>query len=1078
MNRGALVGLGLMAVVLGCTPQRLFPDKVGMGVARLTVRNVGNLVSLIEADTRCGFSSEAVRAEREEEGQLGGQGVATWRVNGCELDFPSLTTVSTDCNGVETLVMGKATVTAVKTLRGTLSGNPANPVIPGSPDAIRFEVTATFDKFTVRVTDADNSLTIQDGTVSFVVEPHLAVNAELGVCSIPTGDVSISDVVYDKAHVEVVADGQRFTVDVPFSDYDAQAGKWGERENFIEGTITVWDREVAVPTADDKAGLDPEYDPAKMATALECAEGLKLPVSYECEPLTDQIAEGTARLTVCNFGNLVAIVDADTTCGFSSAAVAGNPQVTGELGAAGGQAVFTISEPCTITLNQPVLVSEDCNGVKTYAQGSITVTGTKTVRGIVSGDPTAPIVPTRRDPAEINVQATFSNFKVTKTDSPHALTIVRGGLSGVMRPRLAKDTTTGACSVATETVEFSELSYDNAEVLLSSEGNNFRARVDGSALNAQSGTKDNVTNHLDGSITVDGERFVVPLDGSGVLDPEFDAVIFENAGSCKPNVVVPPSDAECLLTDKLGEGAARLSVANFGALVQTVEANTSCGFSSEAVKNGVSLTGTVGERGGEALYTISSPCTVTFSAKTEVSRDCNGVVTWVEGTATVTGTKRLRGIRTGDLEQPIVPTTRDPAEISLTATLTDFRVTMSNSNNALTIKAGTLSGKLRPRLALDEETGACSIATPNVEFQDITYSNARLLLSSEGKSFLLDVASASLDAQNGEKDGRQNFLAGTMDVDGKHLLVPLDQSKPVLNPQFDPMAFTTSYACTPHIAIPQSDAECSFHKTLGEGASRLLIQTVGTLASMINTDTDCGFENTFVKLGPDQVEGDDGELGSMHWSIQDCELGQGGQEVYQHDCNGGDLWVSGTASVDASRTVRGIREKMLWLIDSIRPNTRESVDIFLDHVDLTEFTAGYNEPDTGEPKGTLTIHSGTLSALIQPVLAERRSDAGKFDVAPYVVVSISEISNVVVRNVNATLHTEGKTFHVRIDEANLSAFNGSYQGDTNWLTGNIKIDGQTVEFTDIPLNPSFNQQSFNSGYACMDDLMSVIPVNG
>ena len=45
---------------------------------------------------------------------------------------------------------------------------------------------------------------------------------------------------------------------------------------------------------------------------------------------------------------------------------------------------------------------------QTLAQGTVRLTGTKTLHGYVSGDPVEPIVPTTQDPATIDVQADFN----------------------------------------------------------------------------------------------------------------------------------------------------------------------------------------------------------------------------------------------------------------------------------------------------------------------------------------------------------------------------------------------------------------------------------------------------------------------------------------------------------------------------------------------------------------------------------------------------------------------------------------------------------------------------------------------
>ena len=63
------------------------------------------------------------------------------------------------------------------------------------------------------------------------------------------------------------------------------------------------------------------------------------------------------------------------------------------------------------------VTSTDCTGAETTISGRVVVSGTKTLEGIVSGDPNEPIVPTSWDPATINItSAVMDNFAVTSSE--------------------------------------------------------------------------------------------------------------------------------------------------------------------------------------------------------------------------------------------------------------------------------------------------------------------------------------------------------------------------------------------------------------------------------------------------------------------------------------------------------------------------------------------------------------------------------------------------------------------------------------------------------------------------------------
>ena len=127
--------LAAVASAPGCGFQieRYFPDMVGVGVARLTVRNAAKLTGYIADDRACGFESEAVKESYLIEGEVGGFGTLTYTVTDCVLDFGIPSKTDSDCNDTSYFAGGKAVVTAQQRVYGRLTGNPDNPVIPNNP---------------------------------------------------------------------------------------------------------------------------------------------------------------------------------------------------------------------------------------------------------------------------------------------------------------------------------------------------------------------------------------------------------------------------------------------------------------------------------------------------------------------------------------------------------------------------------------------------------------------------------------------------------------------------------------------------------------------------------------------------------------------------------------------------------------------------------------------------------------------------------------------------------------------------------------------------------------------------------
>lgn len=791
----------------GCQLERFFPDQVGVNLARLSVRHVGQVTQLISADTNCGFESQAVKEAVEIQGEVGDIGVGTWSVYKCEIALPEETVLSTDCKGTETRMQGTVVVTAIKTVRGHISGNPENPIIPMEPDAATFEILAEFENHTVIDSSSEARLKVHSGSAYYFAEPHLAVSASQGVCSIPTSEITLRDIIWQNAAVEIDSGTSTFDVDVPKSSFTAQVGRWKNVENQLEGSITVWDTEVNVTELASEEGLDPDYKRNEFLEGFSCHDDLTVPHSYECQDLTPRFAQGVAQLSILTFGNIIKLTEDNTECGFSAPDILDNPTLTGELGFAGGQ----------------------------------------------------------------------------------------------------------------------------------------------------------------------------------------------------------------------------------------------------------------------ARYEISQPCRIEFTEKTNIDQDCLGVQAFATGVLEVTGTKVVSGYRTGSSENPIVPTNRDPAVIHLDVAFHGFSISESDHTNQFFIESGTMSGTATPRTAIDLETGACSIPTPVIHLQDIAYENVSGIIHSDGNQFRLNGVQSSVTGVNGPRDGEENVLTGEVTIDGATFPIPV-QGEPVLDPEYTLEKFTSEYACTENMEIPSSDADCNFSKTLGEGTARLLVQSIGTIAGIINGDDSCGFEAYLVKMLPDEVIGDSGEMGSMTWSIDDCTIGSSSVVIDAEDCNGAQTYIGGYATVDATRTVHGEREKVLFLFDSIIPKEHQAVQLSLDNVELSELVSYSIPGGESEPLGKLTIHSGQLSAVVEPILGERSSEPGSFEVTTPVAV----FSDIKLTNAKATLESEGNLFVLDIADSHLSATNGKWNASTNTLSGTIRVNGSDVSFDQIDLNPDFVQSSFDDSYECNDDLMSVI----
>ncbi|MEW5853568.1 MAG: hypothetical protein AB2A00_32630 [Myxococcota bacterium] len=523
-------------------------DEIAMGVARLTVRNVGAMTTLVNQDATCGFQSPAVLAAAVKEGEVGSPGRVTWTVEGCTIQVPDEMTLSTDCNGRSTMVRGTVTISATRTVEGILTGKLDAPVVPSSSTAATVTIrNAAFSGFSVRVSDSPNSMAMQRGSISAVVAPRLAVGASTGACAISTPNVAFSSIRYGPSTVELTTERGQILAEVTSSDLRATNGVRDEGDNTIAGRMNlaarfameppVPARDVTIPTGDD-GKLDPEYDAARFKASYACTADLATPESYQCADLTPRIVDGAARLTVKTFGTLASVLNVNHECGFFSDAVLNAAQVTGAVGSE-GTAVLTLDN-CHLEFRAGTTVNTDCLDVETQLTGVVVANGTKTIRGRVTGNPQAPIIPTTDEPADFDLTLELENLLVGTSASPNALRVRSGTLTGRMHPRTARSDATGECTITTPMARFQDLTWAQASLAVTGASGTFNVEVASSTLQAVNGTWSGDANALSGSVDTGSATLTVPSDGMG-LDPAFSQDAFDEAWQCAQDLALPVS---------------------------------------------------------------------------------------------------------------------------------------------------------------------------------------------------------------------------------------------------------------------------------------------------------------------------------------------------------------------------------------------------------------------------------------------------------------------------------------------------------------------------------------------------------
>jgi hypothetical protein len=685
---------------------------------------------------------------------------------------------------------------------------------------------------------------------------------------------------------------------------------------------------------------------------------------------------------------------------------------------------------------------------------------------VLTGDPTTPVIPLANDAARIQYEAEVENYSVRLSSADTAATMHTGLMTFDSEIHLALSSSLGVCGIDTAEVTLKEVTVKDATYTIDSGDSEFAVDVPAMALTAQLGVWEDKENFIGGTATV-WETIVDVGALDPVLDPDYEREHFRAGYACKEDLLTPQS-YECPdLSATLANGATRLVLNDIGNLVQAAVKDTRCGFASPSVVDNARITGTVGYDDGEALYNIETPCVIDMPADTFLSRNCLGAQTTGSGKAFIKGSMRQRGRLTGDPAQPVIPTSRDAVEIVFDVSFDGWSVAGDDGKTFIANNGGA-TGRMKPRLAKDRATGACSVPTPVVTFDNVVIKPGTSgTLLKDGLQMGVTFQEGALSAQVGAKDGSENQLTGSVVVDTLGLSGVAVEVTGALDPNYTHDTGIAAFSCAPNMVVPNSDAECSFDGVIAENAARLTIQTAGTLASMINKDDSCGFEDKFgVLIWPTEVLGDVGDPGSMTWDIADCSIDHDVLATYATDCLGGETLVDGSAAfVDVGRTVRGERSTEFLVIDAVIPRERNAVDVSLREVRLTEFTTYAIAAGQDEPAGIMIIHEGMLSGLVQPALGNRADDTSTYDV-PTPVARLSSVK----LTATASLYAQGKTFHFEINDAELLATNGAFLGAENALSGSMSVNGKAYNLGNLALNPTYAPQVFDDAYTCTENL--------
>ena len=1011
-------------------------------------------------------------------------GQVQYEISDCALDFTEQPFISEDCAGKARSMTGKALVSATVTVRGELTGNADEPIIPRSERAIDIMIhDAAVNELSFTSSENSSELILREGSLQFRAGLYSVIDNESGLCELTSGDLFIEGLNLKKLGGEIKSEEGDSYIYISNSELSAQIGRGMQGENFYEGSFEVFDERFEF-TKSESNKLDPDYERKQFEESFACKENYRLPLDTTCtgpSSADEELVANASRAMIQAMLAVGELLESDEVCGGSSENSRASQQSSVAPGISG-----TVTETytrCVINLDSSTKVLENCQKKGSLATGQIVVTGRKVLKGIVTGDTSNPILPTNDYPVDLVFdEIEFRDFGLeteaetssTSTASAQKLFIQNGSLSGTIRPRFAKDTSeTGICSIQTPIADI-RVSLSAVSATLEDEDGMSRAvRLQTGQVQAISGTIDSETNVLTGTVTLDSTTYQFSEDNPLALVPDFTQSKFDESWQCDAELEKPVT-FDCDPTNGVIDGALRLTPGALASIVGILENDSNCGFANVTNRQQATSQGAVGDV-GEQTVSISN-CVLEFTRPTVVSTDCNDDEVIVSGRFEVTGSRTVTGFLTGDAEQPIIPTSRNATDYALNVRFNDFRLEMSDAEiPTLAIPSGQVQFKMLAQFAYSQENRACVLPTPMVRLLDVEFENAQLNILNDEQTAGVLILSSDIQADT----STVNQLAGTVTTSVATYQVPIDGG--ALNPDFDLASFRASYECNQDLTTVTDDQICSFREALAGPVARLLTSLVAEAVSQASSDTTCGFTSPMVMpvsaLPPVPPVGPP-VPGQVVDGISQCIVRSNFSNPLREDCLRNSYWSDGSFTVTATRSVRGLRlERPIApgvVVQYALPVTSDAIDISVSEISFDQFATYQLQPGETSSEFRIETQVGSASLVYSPLTGEDINNPGVMNIA----TPLARISNLRIVDTPITTTIDGKTFNLTVTNSNLQVEIGRYQGAGNQLAGSITLDGQRINFTaGEALDPNYNQGRFDLSYDCTPDLRATLPPN-
>lgn len=583
-----------------------------------------------------------------------------------------------------------------------------------------------------------------------------------------------------------------------------------------------------------------------------------------------KVSTGIARLTVNNLGKLILAISNDEfarkvrkECRLKELL----PNATIEESENGyGQASWDFNE-CTYDFGTRTTLTftDECGSTTTTYSGKVVATGRRTVVGILTQNPEAPVIPTKDGLSISFTNLRFENFRVESPEQTAAMTMVSGSLSCDLKIALGK-AEDSICRIPIPNPTFSNIRYTSSGspniMRLPGFMSDFDAEVNGSDFGAQVGQRGDIENFMSGSLTLWGERLNVPNDGQ-MLDPTFERADFEKSLRCISGLALPLSTS-CDSEDTIVSGVANLSSINLGAMLAMLatqeDVEPKCNLQS--LKD-AKITQT-DKFSGKAEWSFEK-CTLDFGreGKEFAVGEFKGTIF---GKVTYSGVRSLRGRLTGNAALPVIPETGEVAVSFKNVKFENFGVRVA-PHPSLTFVNAVLSFDVMVHLKKGGNFDAYSIPLYNPTLENIQFleSSDVKLSNPPGRSgdFKFTVfKGGNLNAQFNQFKDKENRFGGSLSMFGRTFSIAESKLIP-------------SYKRVISDDTVSSAAKDSFEKVeaaLGDGASRLSVLNLSRMIQRIVGDNLASIDNRpECRLRSLEHPEADADKQKVTWRFRKCE---------------------------------------------------------------------------------------------------------------------------------------------------------------------------------------------------------------